>query len=196
MSTKRRLKKMQRQRRVANHSPQSKPTTLGHHDFDDDDDHNLAIHCDPTTGIATAVSGLFGEAIPMSLLVGHLIRNDGLAAEQLPAGAITELLYEHASLTDAKKEAAKLGRGCEAWYRWPVGHGNYIDLQLYHTRGRLQLPESLQHHPEVVATMNKIIFDHYIQHPSIHRTLQQQGAEAAVDLVEAIPIQLFIEDDY
>lgn len=187
MTAKRRMKKMQRQRRVANHGPQPQRFS---------GDLNQVVRFDQVTGGASAMSELIGEAIPMSLLVGHLIRNDGLAAELLPAGALTELIYEHASLTDAKNEAAKLGRGCEAWYRWPVGHGNYIDLQLFHARGRLQLPESLQHHPEVIETMNKIIFDHYIQHPLINRTLHQQGAEAAVDLVEAIPIQLFLEDDY
>ncbi len=104
------------------------------------------------------------------------------------------MLRDHACPTVAKNDAKALRDGCEAWYRWPVGNGTYIDLKLYQTRGRLQLPESLQSHAEVVAVMDAIIFEHYIEQPVINRALHERGAEAATDLIEAIPIHLYVEE--
>lgn len=200
MGAKRRQRKMQRQRRVAGRGPRPPQSSDDADrddldDLDDLDDSSFFIQFDPVSGTAVAVPGGFPGGDSLSNLVAHLVRNDGLAADQLPAGALAEMLREHACPTLAQNDAKTLGDGCEAWYRWPVGNGIYIDLQLYHAQGRLQLPESLMGHPEVEAVMGEIITAHYIQQPRINRALQEQGAEAAMALIDAIPIHLFSLED-
>ena len=129
MSAKRRLKKMQRQRRLANRPP--KPAASSGHadvddidDLDDDDldDSSFFIQFDPITGTVSAVPDPFAGDLPMSNLIGHIIRNDGLAADRLPAGVLAKMLSENVCPANAQHEAMTLRDGCEAWHRWPVGH--------------------------------------------------------------------------
>jgi hypothetical protein len=219
MSAKRRLKKMKRQRRLAGRDPvplvidnTPKPgdpdyldylddlkffEDLENDDLDDDDldDSSFFVQFDPITGAISAVPDPFAGDLPMSDLMGHIIRNDGLAADRLPAGALAKLLSENVCPTNAQHEAMTLRDGCEAWHRWPVGHGLYIDLKLYQDRGNLQIPESLIDHPEVDKVIGDVITEHYVQQPKINRVLRQQGAEAARALIDAIPIHLFSIED-
>lgn len=200
MSAKRQLKKMQRQRRAAKRS--SRLSTSSDHselievnDIADDDDPNFIFNFDPATGTASALAGLFASDFPVSSLLAHIIRNNGLVADRLPVGALAKMLRESACPTIAKNDAMTLRDDCEAWYRWPVGHGLYIDLRLYHAHGRLKIPETLVSHPEVEEAINDILAEHYMQQPQFHRVLCLQGVEKAAALINAIPIHLYVIED-
>lgn len=186
MTAKRRKQKMQRQRRLANRGPRPPASSDGTGQKDGDN---------REAATASAMSGPFAGGIPFSNMMAHILRYDGLAVDQLPAGALTEMLRDHTRSTDAKNDAASLGDGCEAWYRWPVGNGIFIDLKLYHRQGRVEIPESLKSHPEVETVIGDLVMEHYIQQPQINRVARQRGAEAALALIDAIPIELFLIED-
>lgn len=200
MSAKRRGKKMQRQRRLADRGPRppasdDRPELDDLDDIDDLDDPSFIFHYDPVTGAASAVSGLFAGGLPFSKMMGHIMHHGGLAVEQLPPGALTEMLMDNACSTVAKNEAASLGDGCEAWYRWPVGNGIFMELKLYRGQGQLLLPESLRSHAEVEAVIDELVIGHCLRQPQISRAAREQGAEAALALIDAIPIHLFLIED-
>lgn len=192
MSAKRRLKKMQRQRRVASRGAQPPAKS---EKIDDSDDSSFFMSMDQVRVAVNGVDGSIAGKLPMSSLIGHIIHNDGLAADRLPPGALSELLSESVCPAHARRGALMLCDGCEAWFRWPVGHGLFIDLQLYHDHGKLQVPESLSSHPEVHGVICDVIAEHYGQNPSIRRALLQRGAKAARALIDQIPIHLFLIED-